>query len=384
MRYQLSTSFSPGVDFSHEDFYRFRRMHDKMLERDSQAISRYRQRVSALRQAYLDELYRLIGSEHLPKYLKFHRRRMKNMKAALQAGEFTQDDIRRVNDVKTRNIERSASLAERSMLGAEDIDALKQKYSRLRRKAMLKLFPAEEMSNYDDLEKRDYPHITSLKPPYSVVNTQVLSDHTGDSIEPETDVHADQYGYVLGESFIRQIVADNSDDSFAYTYSWIGGECALPVTGDVLMSAKLETNDDINSHFEGKVRRECFSVTGFNLLADAYVRLAFLNVSKNRMSLKFARLTRGDQTPLPYEISYLDYFPEGVGEWEFDWWNVGVDLSSREMPMSESWETPDEAGDNVVLIAQLITVNEFHSNDFEIRSRIQHRYRIKEIRLRQV
>lgn len=383
MHHQYEQTFAPRDDVAYEDSRSLQGVLDKIVVGDLARIQQYSQKSQQLRKDYLDKLYDLIGEEHLAKYLKLHKRRVKKAHAAWSKRSFSFEELLRLKEGERENADKSRALLERAGVSPAKVDALRRKYFRRESRAFSKTIPRlDTPQQTPSRAARRYPYTMIIEPPYSFHRSDVFKDYSGEeglSI-PTGQAHADSFGYCSGESLLRVNGAGDDDTAYVYSYARIGDECRLKANGDVLISAKLETYQDMNSWFYGDVARECFSVNGMEVYADALIQVLFVNLARDYFEVKWSRLTDGERTPVAYDIEYPKNFADGFGSWDFNWWDIGTVVYATQM----AFGGPNQQDDRVAVYATLWTVNKFTSNDFTMKSGLRHLYRLAEIRLRQM
>lgn len=92
------------------------------------ATKKYHETLKELQKKYLGELNSLIGEKNLPRYLKLHNRRIRNMQSMRKKVTKTPEGFKQLNAKRLHNIKETTKLVERAGIEASRIRALQEKY----------------------------------------------------------------------------------------------------------------------------------------------------------------------------------------------------------------------------------------------------------------
>jgi len=129
------------------------------------------------------------------------------------------------------------------------------------------------------------------------------SEKSDEASEPFGSAYANRdMGSLTGESHIKVVGADDSDNSTVITYASLGKSCKALRDGRIVVWANLEAL--CCSRFSGSVKRECGFFQDVDVFEDAQIRFCLFNVSTGDHECKWARLTGEDKTPSPFHLTY--------------------------------------------------------------------------------
>ena len=380
MRYEFHEEFVPSSTMPAEDYRRAREFWGSLASKELVRHTRYSEKAAKIREQYFADLHALVGQETLKRYLRLHKRRIRNMRCARKTSSLSYPELIRLDEMRRDNVEASRKLIERSGVDTRKVLALQKKRMTRQRRAFMKTISPVDTVEQAPIRGRQSPHTVVLTRPFEYANAYVFKDHSDEASIPEAEALADRtFGDCTGVSSIRVLDADDADWAYVNTYSSLSDRGVLPADGDVLVSANFQTYQQLNSWFNGEVKRECGFVQDMELEADARIQVFFWNMTKGHFEKKTTRLTSGGQTPDALEFDYPGDFAYGRGSWNVNWWDQWQTVNSIELPFGG----PNEAGDQVSISITLCTHNWFDSDDFMVKSFLRHLYRLLEIRLRQ-
>jgi hypothetical protein len=378
--HQSNYAFTVSEHLSRKDYRKIVDAKDSVLKRDLELIAKYGEKVKELRREYLAELHAIIGKKYLPRYLRLHRRRMKQMRSALKKSSPSFEDTVKLEKLRLSNMEKANELIRRSGIDFSRVEALQKKYIRLESKAFSPLVGKEEVNQDVRPRTRGNPSAIVLTPPFESGSANTAGDKSDEPWQPWGRAYADPSGgYLSGESRIGVTAADDSDHSNMLTYATVGSSFVLPWDGALLVRATLETFQIVCSRFQGSVARECGFSQDVEVFEDAKIRFCVFNLTTGRNECKWIRLSKGTTTPPPFEVTYPADYAYGFGDWDRSWFEMGDVVTTNIGPSGVLFRGPYHKDDLLFVGTALYTMNRFWSNDFTVRSNVQHSYRLREV-----
>ena len=378
-QHQSDHAFMVTNDLSGKDYGKIIQASDSIRKRDLDLIAKYGEEVKNLRREYLAELHIIIGEKHLPRYLRLHRRRIRQRRAALRKSSVSFEDMVKLEKLRLSNMEKSNELIRRSGIDFSKVEKLQKKYIKLESKAFSRLVGKEEVNEEIPRRTRRNPSTIVFRPPFEYGAGDTAGDKSDEPQEPWGQAYADRSsGYLSGESRIRVTGADDSDHSHMITYAAVGSSCRLPWDGDLLVQARLETYQVLCSWFQGSVARECGWSQDVEVLGDAKIRFCVFNISSGGWECKWIRLSKGTTTPPSFHVTYPQDYADGFGSWDFNWIEIGEVVTTNIGPSGVLFRGPYHKDDLIFVTTTLYTINKFWSNDFTVYSFLRHLYRLRE------
>ena len=379
-RHQSDHVFTATKDLSGKDYRKIIEAVDIVRKRDLDLVTKYGEKVNDLRREYLAELHAIIGEKYLPRYLRLHKRRMRQMRSALRRNSLSFGDMVKLEKLRLNNMEKSNNLIRRSGIDFRKVEALQKKYIKLESKAFFQMVGKEEVNQQIPRRTKRNPSPVVLRPPFEYAGSDTAGDKSDEPDEPWGQAYADRSGgYLSGESRIRVIAADDSDHSHMATYAAVGSSFRLPWDGDLLVRATLETYQVLCSWLQGSVARECGWSQDVEVLEDAKIRFCLFNVYQGRHECKWIRLSKGTTTPPPFHVTYPQDYANGFGSWDFNWFEIGDLVTTNIGPSGVLFRGPFHRDDLLFITTTLYTINKFWSNDFTVHSNLRHLYRLREV-----
>ena len=379
-QHQADYAFAVNEHLSDKDYRKIIESLDSVRKRDLDLIAKFGEKVKELRREYLSELHSIIGKKYLPRYMRLHKRRMRQRRSALRKSSGSFEDIVKLEEMRLSNMEKANNLIERSGIDFGKVESLQKKYIKLESKAFSPILGKEEVNQEVPRRRRRNPSTIRLTPPFEYGSTDTAGDKSDEPLDPWGRAYADRsFGDVLGESLIRVNGADDSDHSHMLTFSSLGSSFVLPWDGDLLVWARLKTYQVLCSWFQGSVARECGWSQDVDVLEDAKIRFCVFNISAGRWECKWIRLSKGTTTPPSFHVTYPQDYADGFGSWDFNWFEIGDVVTTNIGPSGVLFRGPYHKGDLLFVTTTLYTINKFWSNDFTVHSFLRHLYKLLEV-----
>lgn len=371
---QSESSFFPQYPISDKEFHKFKEMMNAFDRKEVNRIDKFIHVLRSLKQEYLDQFYGLIGKANLEKYLRYHRRRINKMRRMRRENDCSLEGLKNLEAQRQKNIDASSRLVLRSGIDPLDFESLQLKYLNKFRAACRKIRPREdkEEKRPSGRSPRD-ANLVRLRSPFDYALSSKRGDRSGGDVQLWGQVYADRYGDVSGESLLHVPDGDDWHDGFMFTNARVGSFFHLPCDGDIIVRARYETYQDLNSYFYGYTRNDCAWVRECDIVADVTIRLLFFNLTQGRAACKWRRLYRDGTTKNRLHVVDRDT------DWDYNWWENGDVLCTCIGNSGVRFTGPNYENDLVYLEAGLYTENVFSSEDFHVKTGLRHVYDLIEI-----
>ncbi|MFX0199592.1 MAG: hypothetical protein ACFFCW_26010 [Candidatus Hodarchaeota archaeon] len=218
----------------------------------------YDKELKLLRQEYLDKLYSLIGEKILPRYLKLHERRIKNMRAMKKKVPKTIEGLQKLKAKRQHNLEESEKLIKRSGVDVNRIEALRKEFQEKVIALFLeKIGRTEEVPGQAPARLRRGRQYVYLKPPYQDRVVEVYHNSTqGSKSYDHTIEYGQETGRIKHDSHIH--ISESGDDEYAYVNSLVKFDKILQVPQDCNSLNVIACFEAAQSYHKYWAWRECY------------------------------------------------------------------------------------------------------------------------------
>jgi hypothetical protein len=336
--------------------------------------------LNRLRKEYLAEFYAIIGEENLPRYLRLHKRRIRNMRSMRERIPKTREGLLQLEAKRRRNITGTAKLVERAGIDVSRIKALQMEFNE-KTAAVLedRIGTSKGVPPPRTQELRGGEEII-LSPPYFWGDRPYCDrDSTKGRNSYEYDRDCDRTtGMMNYMSTININDAGDSEDAHVICLTKVGTVARVPSDCETVQIMAFFEN--IRSHARGSGSDECgtSSYQVFNhITADFDVAGYWPEKGKpyyhRSVSLKGEHGGDGNFSTTSGSEPGGGY----IHGWSFDFWQPGETVYSHLL----DFPGPYKRGDWLEIWVGLIFANSVYVNDYAIDDLLRYELKLNRILL---